>query len=203
VQLFNVLITKPSSLIIILFWGCSHLALAESGFPYDFSDVNFVHEDISSWKATNELDMSVDESFITLDYDKKNIWPARTSPLCSGCNANPWVVVDFKGEWWAATFDWFRFGQTAKPIRSLHGNQINDGPFGNTWEPVEGETYGFFVSGLARFPTTVMPGNVQERTNVVLYKWGEGVVKVIPLDEPEEMCVPIKSKEGKIATICL
>jgi len=200
--LFNVLITKLRSLII-LFLGCSQIAFA--GFPNDLSDVNFVHENVSTWAVTSELDVSIDDEIINLDYDKKTVWGSRSSSLCTGCNANPWVVVKFDEQWWAGTFEWFRFGQTTKDwMKVLQGGNIKGGPFGlsrSSWEPKEGEIYGFFVSGLARFPASLSPSNVRERTNIVLYKWGEGIVT--SLGEPEEMCFPIKSKAGKVATICL
>ena len=48
---------------------------------------------------------------------------------------------------------------------------------------MNGEIYGFMVSGVAR--DNLNGNNVRERTNVVLYRWGSGVV---PFDEstPEE-----------------
>lgn len=203
--LYNVQKTKVSSLFILLFLMC-YSRLSFAGFPYDFSDVNFVHNDISSWRATSELEFSVDAGTITFDYDRATIWPSRNHLLCTGCNANPWVVVKFDDQWWAATFDWLRFGQKTKPLAVLSGDNIKGGPFltgNNRWQPVEGETYGFFVSGFARFSESLFPTNIRERTNVVMYKWGEGIVKVTPLDEPEETCLPIKSKEGKVAIVCL
>ncbi len=180
------LFSKIISLLIIFISIVLSSNAANAGFPDDLSDVNFVHQNISSWPVTSQLDVSINSSTITLDYDKKNTWPNRTVPnLCSGCNANPWVVVNFDGQWWAATFEWFRFGQTTKPISVLHGDHIKGGPFGFTWQPRVGETYGFMVSGFARFPPSVAPYNAQERTNIQLYKWGVGPVdKIGPITPP-------------------
>jgi len=173
-------------LLCSLFYSINSLA----AFPDDLSDVRFVHENVSSWPVTSTLNVSVSGSILNLEYDKKNTWGSRSSSLCTGCNANPWVIVNFDGQWWAGTYEWFRFGQTAKDwTKVLEGGHIKGGPFGfsrSTWQPKNGETYGFMVSGLARFPTNVSPGNVQERTNIQLYKWGSGPVDSIDPVEPTD-----------------
>lgn len=145
-----------------------------AAFPDDLSDVVFVHNDISSWPVTSTLSVSVSSNTISMPYDKAKVWPSVNHQFCSGCNANPWIIVNFDGTWYAGTFEWFRFGQTAKPLYVVHGDHIKRSPFGTTWTPKNGETYGFMVSGFARFNDNVF--SAKERTNIVLYKWGQGMV---------------------------
>lgn len=175
---------KLKILVVTTFLLISNVVNA--AFPDDLSDVKFVHNNISNWPVTSALNVSVGGGVITLDYDKNTTWPRRSSSLCTGCNANPWIIVKFNGQWWAGTFEWFRYGQISKPVKVVNGDHIKGGPFGFTWKPKNGETYGFMVSGFARFPENLVASNVKERTNIVLYKWGEGPVPTNPVEpEPE------------------
>lgn len=153
---------------------------AYAGFPDDLSDVVFLHNDISSWPVTSSLSVNIRGGIISMPYDKANVWPSINHQFCSGCNANPWIIVNFSGTWYAATFEWFRFNQIEKPVRVVHGDHIKRAPFGATWTPKNGETYGFMVSGLARVNDGII--SARERTNLVLYKWGQGPVDVIDND---------------------
>lgn len=125
--------------------------------------VKFLHSDVSGWPVTASLSASVGGT-INMPYSKARVWPA-----VDGVNANPWVFVNMNGQWYAATFEWFRFGQTSKPKGVLDGSlgdHIKVPPL-NRWRPRSGERIGLMVSGLARTKTR----NVQERSNVVMVTW--------------------------------
>ena len=86
-----------------------------------------------------------------------------------GLNANPWVIVNYNGQWYAATFEYFRQGQTSKPVGVLDGSlgdHIKVSPL-NQWRPRSGERIGLMVSGLARAGER----NVRERSNIVMVTW--------------------------------
>ena len=126
--------------------------------------VKFLHTDVSSWPVTASLHASVGGGTINMPYSKAKVWPA-----VDGVNANPWVFVNMNGQWYAATFEWFRAGQTSKPVGVLDGSKgdhIKVSPL-NGWRPRSGERIGLMVSGLAR---TKMR-NVQERSNVSMVTW--------------------------------
>ena len=125
--------------------------------------VRFLHTDVSGWPVTASLHASVGGT-INLPYSKAKVWPA-----VDGVNANPWVFVNLDGQWYAATFEWLRPGQTSKPKGVLDGSMgdhIKVAPL-SSWRPHSGERIGLMVSGLAR---TKMR-NVQERSNVVMVTW--------------------------------
>ena len=125
--------------------------------------VKFLHADVSGWPVTASLNASVGGT-INLPYSKAKVWPA-----VDGVNANPWVIVNMDGQWYAVTFEWLRHGQTSKPKGVLDGSMgdhIKVPPL-NRWRPRSGERIGLMVSGLAR---TKMR-NVQERSNVVMVTW--------------------------------
>ena len=70
-------------------------------------------------------------------------------PNGDGLNGNPWIFVFQDGTWYAATWEWLRFGQTAKSMSSVAGDHIKKAPL-QDFHPVSGHVYGFMVSGLAR-----------------------------------------------------
>ena len=124
--------------------------------------VRFLGTDVSNWAVTANLDASVSGGKVTLNYNKARVWPA-----VDGVNANPWVIVNVNGQWYAGTFEWLRHGQTAKPMSVLSGGgHIKVAPL-SRWRPRSGERIGLMVSGLAR---TSMR-NVKERSNVVMVTW--------------------------------
>ncbi|MGD9782368.1 MAG: hypothetical protein AB7V14_09485 [Kiritimatiellia bacterium] len=127
--------------------------------------IQWLHTDVSAWPVTASLSASVGSSTINMPYDKAKVWPA-----VDGVNANPWVIVKWTdGQWYAATFEWFRYGQTSKPKGVLDGSKgdhIKKPPL-SSWRPSSGERFGIMVSGLARTETR----NVKERSNVSMVTW--------------------------------
>ena len=139
---------------------------SSAGFPAEIDGpIQWLHTDVSSWPVTASLTASVDGGWIRFPYSKSRTWPA-----VNGVNANPWVIVKWTdGRWYAATFEWLRFGQTSKPVGVLDGSRgdhIKRPPLSN-WRPHSGERFGIMVSGLARDGNR----NVRERSNVVMVTW--------------------------------
>ena len=139
--------------------------------PFEFSKVKWLHTNVSSWKRTATLKVSVSGSSIDLNYSKATVWPAKKA-VGVVVNANPWIFVQRNGTWYAATWEWLRPGQTKKARRSVAGDHIKRSPLQN-FSPRGGETYGFMVSGLARDSTR----NVKERSEIVMMQWPGGASK--------------------------
>ena len=147
-------------------WSTTPIAPTNGQWPAEITGpIKWLHTDVSSWPVTASLTASVDGGWIRFPYSKSTVWPA-----VNGVNANPWVIVKWTdGRWYAATFEWLRFGQTSKPVGVLDGSRgdhIKKPPLSN-WRPHSGERFGIMVSGLARDGTR----NVIERSNVVMVTW--------------------------------
>ena len=121
-----------------------------------------MHTDVSKWPVTTTVNVSFSGDKIQFPYDKAKTWRA-----VDGVNANPWVIAKVNGQWYAATFEWLRFGQTVKPMYTVRGDHTKSPPLSGNWAPKKGERVGIFVSGLARTKTR----NHQERSNVVMVTW--------------------------------
>jgi len=123
--------------------------------------------DISGWAQTATLQAHVGGGSINMHYDKSRVWPAR-----DGVNATPWAIVNVNGQWYAATFEYLRVGQMAKPMGVLSqtggmGDHFKVPPL-SSWRPRSGERFGLMVSGLARGTSL---RNVQERSNICMVTW--------------------------------
>ncbi len=168
--------------------------------PRDFSGVVWLHTDVSSWsEAATFSNMYVSGNLITLEYDKADTWSGVDLGEGVVVNANPWIFVKQEGVWYGATWEWLRVGQTVKQLKAVNGDHIKKSPL-DTFVPVNGEVYGFMVSGLARNSKR----NIEARTNVLMYKWGFGVIPACA--EPpiiESFAVPTfpyrKGEEGEIS----
>ena len=124
--------------------------------------VKFLGPDVSSWPVTASLNASVGGGKVNLPYSKARVWPAS-----DGVNANPWVFVNLGGQWYAATWEYLRHGQTMKDMSGKSwGDHIKVAPL-SSWEPRPGERMGLMVSGLARGGLS----NVKERSNVSMVTW--------------------------------
>ena len=124
--------------------------------------VKFLNADVSNWAVTASLNASVSGGKVTLNYNKARVWPAA-----DGVNANPWVFVNLNGQWYAATWEYLRSGQTMKDMSGKSwGEHIKVAPL-SSWEPRPGERFGLMVSGLVRGGLS----NVKERSNVSMVTW--------------------------------
>jgi hypothetical protein len=123
--------------------------------------ITWLHPDVSAWPVTASLNASVTASRVTLDYDKANVWPGREE-AGTNVNANPWVIAEINGKWYAGTWEWLRTGQTVKN-NVVRGDHVKRAPMSGDWKPSSGQRIGLMVSGLIRGQTR----NVSERSNVV------------------------------------
>ena len=124
--------------------------------------VKFLNTDVSNWAVTASLNASVGGGKVNLPYSKARVWPAS-----DGVNANPWVFVNLGGQWYAATWEYLRQGQTMKDMSGKSwGGHIKVSPL-SSWEPRPGERFGLMVSGLVRGGLS----NVKERSNVSMVTW--------------------------------
>jgi len=134
-------------------------------FPQGMGGVEWLHTDVSGWPVTADLRVDINSRVITLDYDKASVWPGKNT-AGAFVNANPWVFVQHNGRWYAATWEWLRYGQTTKATYAVAGDHIKRSPL-HDFRPQRGTEYGFMVSGLARSGVR----NVKERSNVVMVRW--------------------------------
>ena len=124
----------------------------------DFANVTFLGLDVSAWSQTAALTAAMSGGKVTLNYDKASVWSA-----VDGAVANPWAIVDYNGQRYAATWEWLKPGQTLKDMsgKSWSGH-FKRGELSG-WEPTTGDRIGLFVSGLCRDTRR----NVSERSNIV------------------------------------
>ena len=131
----------------------------------DVVDV-FLHADVTDWEESIELyGVYFNGNQIILDHDESfRDWDTITRSV--SVNANAWIIVDQGDSTIAATWEWLRPGQKVKNKSSVNGDHIKKAPL-NNFVPKAGETYGFFVSGLARDSAR----NRLERSNVIYKTW--------------------------------
>jgi hypothetical protein len=127
--------------------------------------ITWLHPNVSNWTVTTTLNASVTGNRITLDYDKAGVWPGRDE-AGTNVNANPWVIAEIDGKWYAGTWEWMRTGQTVKN-NVVRGDHVKRAPMSGDWKPQSGQRYGLMVSGLIRGQTR----NVSERSKVVWVEW--------------------------------
>jgi hypothetical protein len=133
----------------------------------DLANVSFLHANVSSWPVTSKItDVEIGAGTITVDHTKAGRWPTmRFGDI--DVEGNPWVFVNRGGQWYGATYDWLRPGQTEKSVSADDiGENIKLEPLAS-WRPQPGERVGFMVSTPAR--TDGRTSN--ERTNVVMTTW--------------------------------
>lgn len=126
--------------------------------------IKWLNTDVSGWSQTASLNASVSGGTIHMPYDKAKVWPS-----VDGLNANCWAIVNIGGQWYAATFEYLRSGQTSKPVGVLNGSlgdHFKVSPLSG-WRPSSGERFGVMVSGLARGGLR----NVKERSNISMVTW--------------------------------
>lgn len=140
-------------------------APAASMYPSEITgNVKWLHFDVSAWPVTATMTAAISGGKIVCNYDKAKVWPES-----DGVNANPWVFANVGGQWYAATYEWYRFGQISKPVGVLDGSMgdhIKRSPLSD-WHPKSGERIGLMVSGLARDSKR----NAKERSNIVMVTW--------------------------------
>ena len=136
--------------------------------PQEFPEgLVWLHPDVSGWAVTANLsEVRLDSRFIHMPYDKARVWPPHDFGDMT-LNANPWIIAQVDGVWYAATWEWLRDGQTTKAKSSVAGDHIKRREIPNDWRPQAGEKVGIMISGLVRGGER----NVSERSNVVWINW--------------------------------
>lgn len=133
----------------------------------DVSAVNWLHANVANWPVTSKItDVEIGASSITIEHSKAGDWPTFNYNGVE-IEGNPWVFVNRGGQWYGATYDWLRPGQTEKAVTGDDiGENIKAEPLAS-WTPKAGELVGFMVSTPAR------DGNrtSNERSNVVMTRW--------------------------------
>jgi len=138
--------------------------------PFNLGDVIWLHTDVSGWPLTANLSsVHFNGSQICMNYDKANAWPITTIGADNvEIVANPWIFIQHNEQWYAATWEWLRPGQTCKSKSSVAGDHIKQAPFGPMdWVPTTGVTYYMMVSAPARMGQMT----VAERSNIVEVVW--------------------------------
>jgi hypothetical protein len=142
---------------------------------FSLDEVTWLHVNVQDWPVTANLSsVSIEGGVICLEYDKANAWPSVDIPHNSGNGdvavvANPWVFMEYNGQWYAGTWEWMGVGQVCKNKASVAGDHIKQPPLGPAdWKPASGQELYFMVSGLARFSNIA---NVSERSNIVKVVW--------------------------------
>ena len=131
--------------------------------------MTWLHTDVSGWDVTTSISsVTVGSSEICFPYDAADTWPIFDY---NGTDVvgNPWIFIWHDDQWYGATWEWLRPGQTCKARTSVAGDHIKQHPFDadSGWTPTSGQLYYLMVSGLAR------DGNrtVYERTEPVAFTW--------------------------------
>ncbi|MCF8056882.1 MAG: hypothetical protein K9K37_09610 [Desulfocapsa sp.] len=150
-----------SVLILLLSTGVAHSGVPADQLPVPYEQLRFINNvfDISGWPATKTLhSVGIEGEYLYFPNDGACSW-ASTDGIV---NTNVHIVLEYKGEWLASSWDYTRICQQSK-----HYDAIGDIPYLG-WKPQAGVTYYFFLTGVSRDKTG---GDVEERTNVVAYKW--------------------------------
>ena len=138
--------------------------------PLDLSKVKWMHTNVAGWKVTAKLSsVTFKGGLICLNHDKAGVW-SNNKINAVIVNANPWVFIWHKGQWYGATWEWMRPNQTCKNRSSVAGDHIKKKPFdaASGWKPKSGQVLYFMVSGLARMSSIT---NVKERSKPVKVIW--------------------------------
>jgi hypothetical protein len=128
--------------------------------------VKWLHADVSQWPITSDLEVRFSASSIVLDQDLTDRLSPGDSPD-GPMVGNPWVVAQVDRQWFAATWEWLKRGQTSKSKAAVAGDHCKASPLSGAWRPKSGEVVYIAVSGLARSKTR----NASERTPFVRVVW--------------------------------
>lgn len=184
---------------------------ALAAFPDDLdSGVVFIEEGavpgtgalVRSFSQTANMSASISGSTITMNYDKKNSWPKGRGSIgttnLNCCVANAWAFIKVGDTWYGGTWEFLRNGQTVKQRSALRGSShLKFAPLSN-YSVREGDVIGLMVAGITR--NGLQFNNVRERSNIVFYKVGSGVIDASelgfgetepPTPEPEESNVSL------------
>ena len=132
---------------------------------------------VMSWPVTSTVTSATAQTgALCINHTKLGQWPRTIffddpNTLVEG---NQWVFANIGGIWYGGAADWYRPGQACKDVNahSIAGDAFyQDGmePL-QSWVPRVGETFAVMSTPPARAYPQMR--TVEERTNVVLIKWG-------------------------------
>lgn len=154
---------KPTPADTVVIPGVTPIPPAVPADQIDPAKVKWLDADVSKWPITTDLKISFGGGNIVYGHSKSRVWSAN-----EGLNANPWILVPTAdGKWLAATWEWMKVGQTAKPAHKIEPGHVKQDAMTPLLPPKSGQTYGFLVSGLARDKKR---GSL-ERSPIVLVRW--------------------------------
>ena len=142
--------------------------LGGGGDQFDLSQVIWLHHDVSNWPITSTItNVTIGNPPICFPHSMAGGWP-KVQAGGTTVEGNVWVIFQVDGQWYAATWEWLRPGQTCKGLKGSDlASHIKVAP-GDSWSPKSGETVYFFVSTPARFGPQ---GPKNERSNVFCTIW--------------------------------
>ncbi|MFQ5744227.1 MAG: PKD domain-containing protein [Acidobacteriota bacterium] len=135
----------------------------------DPKSVIWLDTNITKWSITSTITkVDISSSQICISHTKSGQWPVSTTALeGASLEGNPWVIAKIGGQWYGATYEWLKPGQTCKGIAGKDFvDQINIPPM-SSWTPKSGDQVGFVVTTIARLGKRTS----DERTQIVLVVW--------------------------------
>ena len=144
--------------------------IEQPGLPFSLGAVEWLHTDVSGWRATSQItEITITSDEICIYHTKSGRWPEYTQDGVVA-EGNPWVFGNVGGKWYAATYEYLKAGQTCKHIERRGewglGAHTKRSPL-ESWAPRKGELVGFMVSTPARDNTRTS----NERSNIVMVHW--------------------------------
>lgn len=152
----------------------------------DLASVTWLHTNVSGWAETSRIDHvgieypkngDPDNGTVCFPHTKAGQWPTFDGGTGEG---NVWVFGRINGQWYAATCEWLKPGQTCKRFSNRTapdswgiGPHTKKAPL-ESWGPKSGEWIGIMVSTRARDGQRSLDANgnpVLERSNVARVRW--------------------------------
>ena len=134
----------------------------------DLNLVDWLHTDVSDWPATSTVtDVSIGFDRLCIEHTKSGEWP-ELDDGGTAVEGNLWIFANIDGQWYGATWEWLRPGQTCKSVTASEiGPRTKRSPL-ETWKPRSGEKIGLMVSTPARLGPE---GPTRESSNVKVAYW--------------------------------
>ncbi|HVZ10898.1 MAG TPA: pilin [Candidatus Paceibacterota bacterium] len=144
----------------------------------DLSNVTFtsdVNQDVRNWPANINLSVSVTQDSVNFSYDKLDQFAPVGNDNSVG---NGWIFY-YNDGWYGTTTNQFRanHGNDNKSIFNeiLCGGIAGTPTFGGNFVPVQGQQYGFMVSGQARAGASPARDQDKLRSPVVMAAWNSSI----------------------------